>query len=118
MNRNPRAVLLILGLWLALTAVACEPAAAKVIELVIDQKIEVPAQHGLQVLEDVLTKKGFTIDQKESLSNQQQQAFIIGQAGVSAAVDRLLAANEWTVAEKPESLLIKRLPGRPGPALG
>src|SRR5690242_5125814 len=83
---------------------ATEAAGQKTIALVVDAPLAAPAAHGVADLEKALTKRGLQPLRQRSLADPGPPAIIVGIAGSSPAVDRVLAEQRIDLSKKAESL--------------
>jgi hypothetical protein len=88
---------------------------AETIDLVVDSPISGPAQQALADFEQVLKTRS-TLKRLSALPAN-QSAIVVGIAGQSPTVDRLLADHRISFAKQPESICIQRLPQKDGKLL-
>src|SRR4051794_17459903 len=99
---------LCLGITFALAAGLAEAAANEPIPLLVDGPLGVPAERALAELETALKGKGFEVTRQASLPQGDATALVVGVAGASKTIDRLVAAGQLDLAKEPESLCVKR----------
>src|SRR5438045_666781 len=83
-----------------------EAAAGEAIPLVVDAPLPPPAEQALGDLERVLRARGVDAARQKSLPAEGPAPLVVGTAGASAAVDRLLNAHRIGLPKEAESLCI------------
>jgi hypothetical protein len=78
------------------------------VALVIDAPLSPPAKLALSDLEKALHTKGLKPVRHEGLAPKQPNTLVVGIAGSSSAVDKLLAENQIGLSKKAESLALHR----------
>jgi hypothetical protein len=80
------------------------------VALVVDAPLPPSARQALTDLERALRKRGLEPVRHEVLTQKGPKTFVIGLAGSSAAVDKLLAENRIALPKQAESLCLQKVP--------
>lgn len=84
--------------------------------LVVETRPAAPVEKGIAELTRALEGKGLRVVRQTALTAGDRTHIVIGQAGASPMLDKLLKENGCNVPRSPESVCIKRLPAH-SPAL-
>ena len=85
--------------------------------LVVETKPAAPVETGIAELTRVLQGKGLRVARATALATDNRTHIVLGRAGTSPVLDRLLKNNGCAVSRLPESVCIKRLPSHSPPAI-
>ena len=85
--------------------------------LVVETGPAAPVETGIAELTRVLQGKGLRVARATALATDNRTHIVIGQAGTSSVLDRLLKDNGCAISRLPESVCIKRLPAHSPPAI-
>lgn len=106
----PRCVASIVGLCLVISLPTAE-AKGKKLALVVDAPLAPPAARALADLQETLKKRGFELLRQRLGNDGRLDEIIVGVAGSSPAVDRLIAEERIDLPTKAESLCLQKLMG-------
>lgn len=112
MTRSRLARLLVWG-WLIMLAPTAA-AAGEQVALVVDGPLGPPAAHALERLQRALQARGFSVARRAQLHGDGSPAAVVGLAGQSSGVDRLLEAHRIDLPREAESLCLRKLPQEGG----
>ncbi|MDM8006164.1 MAG: hypothetical protein QUV05_08475 [Phycisphaerae bacterium] len=117
----------LLAVWVAWSSPISSPAQAALppaeassdreAVLVVQTRPAAPVETGIAELTRVLQGKGLRVARATALATDNRTHVVIGQAGTSPVLDRLLEDNGGAVSRLPESVCIKRLPAHSPPAI-
>ena len=102
----PQLRLRILMAFVALTLLAAEIVAKETINIVVDSKLGKPSQKALAELEYVLDTRDVELLRRKTLGENGSH-IVVGIAGTSKLVDRLLTEHRLQLSKQPESLGIQ-----------